>query len=56
MDHDANGGRAGESRNKSSIIRRFSLSPAEKADRIAFLRSLTDEELPKDARWSNPWP
>lgn len=55
VDHYAKGGRARGARNRSSIIRPLSLSPAEKADLIEFLESLTDDELLKDPRWSDPW-
>src|SRR5262249_28912443 len=41
--------------NKTHILRAFSLNPAEKADLIEFLKSLTDVELLHDPRWSDPW-
>lgn len=41
--------------NKSGLLRSFSLTPDEKRDLIEFLKFLTDEELPHDPRWSNPW-
>lgn len=66
LDHYAAGGRtiatgeyAGDgSKNpyKSELINGFELSAAERADVIAFLESLTDEELLKDPRFSDPWP
>ncbi len=55
IEHYAKGGRAAASPNKSTILRPFRLTAAEKADLIEFLRSLTDEELLRDPRWSNPW-
>lgn len=65
LDHYAAGGRtipsgeyAGEgSQNpfKSELINGFELSAQERADVIAFLESLTDEELTKDPRFSDPW-
>lgn len=55
IDHYAAGGRDTENPNKSSILRGFQVSPQEKRDLIEFLRSLTDRELLRDARWSNPW-
>lgn len=55
IDHYAAGGRAPENPNKSSILRGFTLTPDEKRDLIEFLKSLTDEELLKDPRWSSPW-
>jgi cytochrome c peroxidase len=41
--------------NKSRRIRGFVLTPEQRADLIAFLRSLTDQEVVRDARLSNPW-
>ena len=41
--------------NKSERIRGFSLTPDERADLIAFLRSLTDESVLRDPRFANPW-
>jgi cytochrome c peroxidase len=42
--------------NKSSTIRGFSLTRDRRDDLIGFLHSLTDEELLRDGRFSNPWP
>jgi cytochrome c peroxidase len=55
IDHYSAGGRM-EHPNKSRILRRFELTDAEKHDLIEFLKSLTDEELLHDPRWSDPWP
>lgn len=55
IEHYSKGGRAAANRNKSPILRPFRLTAEEKADLIEFLRSLTDEELLKDPRWSSPW-
>jgi cytochrome c peroxidase len=55
IDHYAAGGRASGNPNKSSTVRAFRLTPEERADLIGFLKSLTDEELLKDPRWSSPW-
>ncbi len=41
--------------NKSETIRGFSLTAEQRADLIAFLQSLTDEELLHDPGFSNPW-
>jgi cytochrome c peroxidase len=41
--------------NKSPSVRGFALSPEQREDLIAFLRSLTDESLLHDPRFSNPW-
>jgi cytochrome c peroxidase len=66
LDHYAAGGRTiadgpyrGDgSRNplKSNLIGGFELSEDERADVLAFLESLTDEEFLADPRFSNPWP
>lgn len=55
IDHYAAAGRAPDNPNKSSILRGFRLSPGEKRGLIEFLKSLTDAELVRDARWSDPW-
>jgi cytochrome c peroxidase len=54
IDHYTAGGKY-DHPNKSHILKPFRLSEAERHDLIEFLRSLTDEELLHDARWSNPW-
>jgi cytochrome c peroxidase len=41
--------------NKSPTVRGFALNPEQREDLIAFLRSLTDEPLLHDPRFSNPW-
>jgi cytochrome c peroxidase len=41
--------------NKSPTVRGFALSPDQRADLIAFLRSLTDDGLLHDPQFSNPW-
>jgi len=56
IEHYAKGGRASLSPLKNSLVRPLSLSAADKLDLIEFLRSLTDEELLTDPRWSNPRP
>jgi cytochrome c peroxidase len=42
--------------NKSHILRPFHLTDSDKSDLVEFLKSLTDEELVHDPRWSDPWP
>ena len=64
IDHYAAGGRtiatgpyAGVGRynpNKSAPLRGFALTPADRADLIEFLKSLTDAELLRDPRFSDP--
>jgi len=55
IDHYSAGGRLSHP-NKTHILRPFRLTDAEKRDLIEFLKSLTDEELLHDPRWSDPWP
>ncbi len=54
IDHYAAGGKF-DYPNKSRILRRFTLTGDEKRDLIEFLKSLTDEEMRHDPRWSDPW-
>jgi cytochrome c peroxidase len=64
IDHYAAGGRTiktgpyqgdgSKNPNKTSRIRGFPITPEQKADLIAFLRSLTDEALLKDPKFANP--
>lgn len=65
LDHYAAGGRtiaagayAGDGSknpNKSELVNGFNLSAAERADVLAFLEALTDKEMLKDPRLSDPW-
>ncbi|MCE9671044.1 di-heme enzyme [Myxococcus stipitatus] len=65
IDHYMAGGRnvvegpfAGDGRanpNKDPLVRPFELSESERADLVAFLKSLTDLEFTRDARFANPW-
>jgi cytochrome c peroxidase len=65
LDHYAAGGRTlaegpdagvgADNPYKSELIAGFAITPAEKADVIEFLRSLTDQELLTDPRFSDPW-
>jgi cytochrome c peroxidase len=41
---------------KSDALKPFHFIESEKDDLIEFLNSLTDKELLKDPRWSDPWP
>lgn len=54
VDHYAAGGRL-DHPNKSRILRPFRLTAEEKHDLIEFLKTLTDEEVGRDPRWSDPW-
>jgi cytochrome c peroxidase len=53
IQHYAAGGKL-DHPNKSHILRRLNLSDADKQDLIEFLKSLTDEEMLHDSRWSDP--
>lgn len=53
LDHYAGGGRV--SANKSVAMRPHALTAQERADLIEFLKALTDEDLARDPRWSDPW-
>jgi len=41
--------------NKSPTVRGFTLTPEQRDDLLAFLRSLTDEALLHDPRFASPW-
>jgi cytochrome c peroxidase len=56
LDHYAAGGRNGHNPNKDPLIGGFTLSPRDRDDLIAFLNSLTDDEVIYDPRFANPWP
>jgi cytochrome c peroxidase len=65
LDHYAAGGRtiasgplAGDGSknpNKNQFVSGFSLSAQQRADLLAFLKSLTDTEFLNDPRFSDPW-
>ena len=55
LDHYSAGGRAHENRNKDRRMHKIDLTPQNRIDLIAFLRSLTDEDMLRDQRFSNPW-
>jgi cytochrome c peroxidase len=50
-----NAGVGAENPNKSEFVKPFTLSAQEKADLLAFLRSLTDESFLSNPKLSNPW-
>jgi cytochrome c peroxidase len=52
VDHYATGGKTGH----DPIMRKFQLTPQNRTDLVAFLKTLTDENLLQDQRYSNPWP
>jgi len=54
-----NGDNRGDGRNnryKSAFIKPLQLTELEKADLLAFLRALSDEEFLNNPQFSNPWP
>lgn len=53
IDHYASGGRSHP--NRSGILRGFTLTAGQREDLMAFLQSLTDDELLRDPRFANPW-
>jgi cytochrome c peroxidase len=56
IDHYAAGGRNGrDNPNKDPLVGGFRISSEERADLVAFLNTLTDDELVHDRRFSNPW-
>ncbi|HYA16759.1 MAG TPA: MbnH family di-heme enzyme [Bryobacteraceae bacterium] len=55
LDHYAAGGRAKDNPQKDPLIGGFELTADERHDLIEFLRSLTDEAVLHDPRFSNPW-
>ena len=54
LDHYAAGGRTANPL-KSTGLQPLTLTADERKDLIAFLESLTDRELLRDPRWSDPW-
>jgi cytochrome c peroxidase len=53
IDHYAKGGT--HSPKQDELIRGFTLTPEDRADLVAFLRSLTDPHFLENAAYSNPW-
>jgi cytochrome c peroxidase len=56
LDHYAAGGRAHVTGKTDSLLKPFTMNAQERADIIAFLESLTDEEFITNPRFANPWP
>ncbi len=52
VEHYATGGKPGH----DPIMRGFQMTPQNRTDLVEFLKSLTDENLLHDERYSNPWP
>ena len=53
IDHYA--GRAHDNPGKDPRLHKIALTPQNRADLLEFLRSLTDDALLHDPRFSNPW-
>ena len=54
IDHYGSGGKY-DNPNKSRMVHQRSLTKDDRSDLIEFLKTLTDEEMLHDARWSDPW-
>jgi cytochrome c peroxidase len=54
IDHYSAGGMY-DHPNKSRMVHERSLTPDDRSDLIEFLKTLTDQEMLHDARWSDPW-
>jgi len=54
VEHYAKGGQ--EAEKKDDKLKKLPLTKQNKADLVEFLKSLTDREILKDERFSNPWP
>jgi cytochrome c peroxidase len=54
IDHYAAGGKL-DHPNKSRILHPFRMTDGDRRDLVEFLKSLTDQELLHDPRWSDPW-
>lgn len=56
IDHYAAGGKNGhDNPDKDPLVGGFTISPADRADLIEFLKSLTDDAVLHDPRFANPW-
>jgi cytochrome c peroxidase len=55
VDAYAAGGRAHGNAGKDTLMHGFSMTPQNRADLVAFLRSLTDDELVQNRALSDPW-
>jgi len=54
VEHYAKGGN--ESAGKDERLKKLPLTKQNKTDLVEFLKSLTDREVLRDERFSNPWP
>jgi cytochrome c peroxidase len=56
IDHYARGGRARHRLTTDPLLAGFMLTEAERAELLAFLASLTDQQFIHDPRHADPWP
>ena len=54
IDHYGAGGKY-DNPYKSRMVHQRSITKDDRSDLIEFLKTLTDEEMLHDPRWSNPW-
>ena len=56
VDHYAAGGRMGhDNPSKDPLVHGFFMTPQNRADLIAFLESLTDQDVVHDPKFADPW-
>jgi cytochrome c peroxidase len=55
LDHYAAGGKGHDNPNKDHLIGGFTLTSQDRSDLIEYLKSLTDDSVIHDPRFSNPW-
>ncbi len=55
LDHYAKGGRAHNPSHTDPLLKPFEMTDQEKADIIAFLEALTDQEFLDNPKYKNPW-
>ncbi len=55
IDHYAAAGRASGNSSKDKLLHGFKMTAQNRADLVEFLRSLTDETVLHDPRFSDPW-
>jgi cytochrome c peroxidase len=55
VDHYAAGGRAPANSTKDKLMHGFHMTPQNRADLVAFLRSLTDDDLIHNPELADPW-
>ena len=56
LEHYAKGGRSRNARHTDPLLQPFEMTEQEKADIIAFLESLTDDDFITNRKFADPWP